>query len=439
MPLAILLGQPETGLHKFPFLKGEVRLKDERSEPIRSVLIRSAYLFHQSIPEVFELRAAQVFYKDQKIEEVRLATHYPSDPEEIESAEWRKWTTSTPPRFRVRPEGTIILPPEDEGRTHLTAYRRGSSLFCSWDLTANACHSRREEAELFSFDVALSDLSIGEEGDASDTPFEQSKLDEAVRLLGLVPHGNLKNLLLPFLPLDSEVGGDHPLRGKAWAFEFTCDENYARYLLASHFAENIDAADLEINVEEFARLNTISSDEARAHQLINLLARRDEFSREGIPMFVERMRLILSEMTKPLVTLASHMTAHEWGAQRDDLEVKLDDVKGMIQNAVEKIVRKLMKTRGAGRPAGSMTIRTEEEVDRQVEEYLREIFAAMEAIYEKELKNSNEVKAEDAITRKAVAAWMKRDRTTLYNWMKSVGKDFDELKDSFLSKRNTPR
>lgn len=434
--VAILLGQPDMGVHKFPFLQGNIKLKLDRSEFVRSVFIRSAYLSNRSMPEEIEFRAAQVFYKDGKIEEVRLAVSYPPNSEQTEGTEWRKWTTSVPPDFRIQTDGTLALVPEDEGRTHITACRRGSSLFLSWDVTSNACHEREEGVDLFSLDIPITDLYVEKGETVSGTPFEESRLDEAKRLLRQVPLPCITNILTPCVPTSIEPRGSSPSESEAWGFSFTADRTYLHYLLSAHYAANINTADFKLDVKKLAERNSISPDEAKVYLLVNHLERRDRFSRDGLPIFEERMWLTLSEMRKALLTLACVMTLYEWGGQVDEIEVSINNIKSSILNAVERITRRLMKTREAGRPEGSMTARTEEDVNRIAHGLEQRIFGAMAKVYSKARDETNVLKAEDAVTRKAVAAQLGKDRATLHNWTKSIGKDFDELKEIFLSKRN---
>lgn len=129
------------------------------------------------------------------------------------------------------------------------------------------------------------------------------------------------------------------------------------------------------------------------------------------------------------------MTAYKWGASRDDTEVTIEEVKGEVHNAVDRIIRRLMKTADAGRPTGSRTIKTEQQVVTEIQELEQKIFGAMVKVFQKAKGETDEFKAEDAITRKSISAQLSIDRTTLYNWTKLIGKNFDDLKDDFLSKR----
>lgn len=109
----------------------------------------------------FLFSEGQVFYRDQRLEEVRLAGAFPvtpvadaaPDPDnpdrrtvrvDKDSHELIWWTTPVPPSLTLDETGErLVLAPEDEGRTHLSAKavpgdgEGAVDVLFFWDLTAN--------------------------------------------------------------------------------------------------------------------------------------------------------------------------------------------------------------------------------------------------------------------------------------------------------------
>lgn len=429
--VAVLLGQPDMGIHKFPYLKGQLKLKHERSVPILNVVFRSAYLLHRFNPKNYLLKAAQVFYRDRRVEEVRLDGEYFLDPAHHGSSERRRWTTADPPKFSFNNDGSFVLSPEDQGRPHISVLLRDSSLFFSWDVVDNACHKLRKKVDLFSMDIPIIDLQVEEGETASDTILRWEKRNEARRLLHQVPLTQINSILRPRAPSEAELGRSLPLESNEWAFGFTCDEAYARYRLALCYAENVLIEEPE--VKEIARRHSISVDEAKEFVLVRHIKLRDAFSEEGRPMFNERVRLFLSIMTPFLLLEAPTMALKDWSGEQDQVEADIESFKEyMLTFGTEKL-KELIETRGRGWVPGKKR-KSKEQVIADKEERERRILKAI-ADLRKEARDSVETSIKDPVNYENIAARLEISSATLYNWLKSIGKTLEDLKAEVISNK----
>ncbi|MFQ5893161.1 MAG: helix-turn-helix domain-containing protein [Nitrospinota bacterium] len=104
------------------------------------IFLQAAGAAGHPVPDRFIFSAGQVFYRDRRLEEVRLSGFVPpGGPDAGGRASLTPWTTPTPPRLTAGPNGALVLDPADRGRTHLSALAvKGREVAFSWDLRADA-------------------------------------------------------------------------------------------------------------------------------------------------------------------------------------------------------------------------------------------------------------------------------------------------------------
>lgn len=98
---------------------GSVTLPYEEKEIVQDYIgavISFAKAAGYDVPGKFIFSVGQVFYLDNRLEEVRLAGLVSG-----EGSDTTEWTTPTPPRLWMGPEGVPVIHPADEGRSHLSA------------------------------------------------------------------------------------------------------------------------------------------------------------------------------------------------------------------------------------------------------------------------------------------------------------------------------
>ena len=108
---------------------GSLTLPIESATPSIERFVKAAALVGHLVPDKFLFASGQIFYKNQRIEEVRLRGISISD--DTSGNEFGlSWETPTPPQFTVEGQ-KITVSPEDVGRTHLTASIVAASLVIS--------------------------------------------------------------------------------------------------------------------------------------------------------------------------------------------------------------------------------------------------------------------------------------------------------------------
>ena len=94
-------------------------------------LARLAAAAGERPPETFKPHAAQLFFRDLAVEEIRLCG---------ETTDGTCWHTTERPRLAIGEDGTIQLAPEDAGRRHISVQflrepgREDLTLALAWDM-----------------------------------------------------------------------------------------------------------------------------------------------------------------------------------------------------------------------------------------------------------------------------------------------------------------
>ena len=147
----MIVGKPQPGQFGWAIVTGydALRWEDPTDRQViqkrLSIFLLAAQAAGEDPPEGNKLFAGgQIFYKDRKLEEVRLAYAI----EAGKTADGRPlsmmWSTPVSPTVAgVDERGALLLPPEDQGRTHFSAAievsKDGTALIrFTWDLVGNA-------------------------------------------------------------------------------------------------------------------------------------------------------------------------------------------------------------------------------------------------------------------------------------------------------------
>lgn len=91
------------------------------AQALLGALRQAAQTLGHAVPETLYVDAGQLFYRDGRLEEVRLAGVCPAPA--LEARRWHEtsWSTPTPPRLQTGPDTTLQLDPAEAGRPHLAA------------------------------------------------------------------------------------------------------------------------------------------------------------------------------------------------------------------------------------------------------------------------------------------------------------------------------
>ncbi len=103
------------------------------------IVVNAAQATGSEIPDKFMFSAGEIFYKDKKVEEIRLSGLIAGEPlEDGKVPIISQWNTPTLPKATFDDEGSLILSPEDQGRTFLVIRAGSTDLRLVWDLRGNA-------------------------------------------------------------------------------------------------------------------------------------------------------------------------------------------------------------------------------------------------------------------------------------------------------------
>lgn len=411
------------------FLRGIYDFEKRNAEPVKRVMLRSLEFMDYEIPFGFSILACEVFYRDQHIEEVRCCGTYVSGSMDGGEPVYDVWSTPTPPQFSMTLGREFILAPEDFGRTCVVANQTQSALTVGWDLRAHENAALRDDA----------DFCIIYVKEIDDFPEEMSQsqrvralvADMAKELSGKpLEHVRLQVRSRP--PADAGEHRSIVVRDDDGTLTYTYDVERVGYSLRSGYADSMKLT--QTGVEAHMRKLSFNEDEAKAAILLKHLLACDEFVEVGLASFERNARRLLEDTSAYMRREVSTLALAEWHrsegrASKDDEALKTATVEAVVGMAKHRL-----NMRGRGRPEGSETRRDEEKADKLKRERHASIVQAVKSLFRKIYDaTANVSAAEDAITKKAVAAEIPCSRTTLDEWLKQVGKEFDELTDEALA------
>jgi hypothetical protein len=174
--------------------------------------------------------------------------------------------------------------------------------------------------------------------------------------------------------------------------------------------------------------------EAKAAILLKHLLACDEFVEAGLVSFEQNARRLLEDTSAYMRREVSTLALAEWHRSEGRASKDDDAMKRATLEAVIDMAKRRLDVRGRGRPEGSGARRDEEKANSLNRERRASIVQAVERLFRKIYEATGNVSAaEDAITKKAVAAEIPCSRTTLDEWLKPMGEEFGELTDEALS------
>lgn len=413
------------------FLRGIYDFEKRAAEPIKSILLRSLQFMGYALPSGFSIIACEIFYRDEHIEEVRCVGTYISGISTDGEVKYDIWTTPAPPQFTMTLQREFALAPQDVGRTCVVANQTQLALTVSWDLRAHEDFTLRDDADFCMIMVKELDDPPEDDSDASKASRIRAYLAETAKGLHDRPLEFIRQYIRSRPPTDAGEHRSIVVRDDTSTLTYIYDVERIEHSLKSGYADSIKLSQEEVehNKCEFS----LSEDEAKALLLLKHLLARDEFIAKGLASFEQKVHRFLEDTSSYLRQEANTLALAEWQHSEGQ---PAQDIKAMKKAALDianEMARQRLEIQGRGRPEGSKNVRDEEEIHRLNHERQAEIMQAMGRLFNKIYKaTGNEVAAEDAITKKAVAKEIPCSRTTLNDWLKLMQKGFDELKDEAL-------
>lgn len=411
------------------FLRGIYDFERRNAEPVKGILLRSLEYMGYELPFGFSIIACEVFYREEHIEEVRCCGTYVSGIAAGGEAEYAIWTTPTPPRFTMTLGREVALAPEDVGRTCVVANQTQLALTVSWDLRAHENFTHRDDADFCA-------LMVMEQDDPPEDATQAERIRAFVTEMAEKLRGQpLEHVRLQVRSRPPADAGEHRsvvLRNDDGTLTYTYDVERVEHSLRSGYADSMRLT--QASVEAHMRKLSFSEDEAKAAILLKHLLACDEFVAAGRASFEQKARRLLEDTLAYMRREVSTLALAEWHRSEGRAPRDADAMKTAALDAVVEMAKRRLEMRGRGRPEGSGNRHDEEKVNTLNREHRASILRAVESLFRKIYKATENVSAaEDAITKKAVAAEIPCSRTTLDGWLKMMQEEFEELRDEALA------
>jgi hypothetical protein len=101
------------------------------------IILNAARWLSHEIPDKFIFSAGELFYKNERVEEVRVFGYIAGEPNADGGIPLAQWSTPVPPKATFDADNKLTLAPEDQGRTYLCAQGNGEALSVILDLRGN--------------------------------------------------------------------------------------------------------------------------------------------------------------------------------------------------------------------------------------------------------------------------------------------------------------
>jgi hypothetical protein len=323
----------------------------------------------------------------------------------------------------------VALTPEDVGRTCVVANQTQLALSVSWDLRAHEDFTHRDDADFCALMVMEQDDSPEDASQAQRVRAFVTEMAEKLRGQSL-EYLRLQVRSRP--PADAGEHGSVVIRDGGDALNYTYDVEQVGHTLRSGYADYMKLT--QGDVEDHMRQYSLGEDEAKAAILLKHLLERDEFVAAGLANFEEKARHLLEDTLAYMRREVSTLALAEWHRSEGRDPRDADAMKRAALDAVIEMARRRLELRGRGRPEGSGNRHDEEKVNTLNSVRRASILKAMKSLFDKIYEVTENVSAaEDAITKKAVAAEIPCSRTTLDGWLKMMREEFEELRDEALA------
>lgn len=149
------MAQPGTRASARTYLRGDYILDELQSRQVENIFRDSASSAGYELPDNFLLQEGEIFYKDGKIDEIRLAGTLSQLKGKRKKSQESWCFAGKAPGFERTSELVLVLSPQDHDRTYIAVMRVGKFFILSWDVAANAVRHNSDSPDVSNVDKRL--------------------------------------------------------------------------------------------------------------------------------------------------------------------------------------------------------------------------------------------------------------------------------------------
>lgn len=405
---------------------------------LKKVILESARYMGHDIPDMFTLKAAEVFYEELKLMKVRLAGEFVEGLTDTGGVRYTSWQTPEKPRFTVSPDYKLCVAEEDQGKAYIAMLNFGEVVWFSWGLSPHFEYDKRPENEVNHYILYF---SLVKEESAPRAKKTNAKIrSEAKEVMESilddfedVPVESLQEILMPSPPADlsSEqmtIRISDPFRQLSYIY----DQEEAMYRLALRYATSVKFDEAEIR--ELARRDSISFARAKARTLSQHLKFQKAFVEENLAVYHEKsVKVLRDAFTFSLIEEVNTVAIADWKSTQVNKDKSPDELKDLLLAEKLRRWKERVGMTGPGRPELGAEEITKNWTER--EEALRQ---AIRTLYNKAREaGRSEFYAEDDVSFDAVQEELGIKRSSLYERLKKLGLNFEELRGEEIRKQQS--
>jgi hypothetical protein len=179
----VVFAQPGTRASARTYLRGDYILDERQSRQVENIFRDSASSAGYELPDNFLLQEGEIFYKDGKIDEIRLAGTLSQLKGKRKKSQESWCFAGKEPGFELTSDFGLVQSPQDQHRTHVAVLRLGDFFILSWDVAANAVRHVSDSPEVSNVDKRFIRIAASAWKSEEDDDDVQSKelYDTAIR------------------------------------------------------------------------------------------------------------------------------------------------------------------------------------------------------------------------------------------------------------------
>lgn len=309
-----------------------------------SIILESARFVKAPLPDLFTPDSAELFYRDARLEEVRLRGRTIAGFDCWQNPVYQETSTNREPRLS-RESGRIMVSVPDAGRNYVAVLIEKESLVVTWNM---AVLEQRDWVP----EVVYAKLWLTPDEESVDDLLDEELLTRTEEELREVPVGDLAKALL--LPKPSEIRNpvlfevSEPFRKLTYVYE----RDDARRQLSENFAESADLS--ERSIRKLASEQFISFERAKALRVHEFRQLRDEFIEQNMDKFFDSTAKVLRDVfTVSLTHQVNNIVLADGAVPGMDLSRTPVEAREQLLKNERDMTRRRFGMAGRGRTPGT--------------------------------------------------------------------------------------
>lgn len=419
----VVFRDPDTGKAQAK-LSGIQFLNAGDAEKIEKLFINSARTQNITLPENFALIAGEIFYDDLQIEELCLGGTISTENGTDSSLMTGIWFTEIKPKMALR-DYKIELKRINKNIDYVAAYKFGSKLLLVWNITKQT-FSKIQSDTIPNLQPVRIEILKPEYlwRDASRTLEEYERITKAIETFA-------QNAEAQFNGVNEENNStDDEFYTICESDNFgTISYKFSQQLVRQKLVGQADESEkiTPAKLKKFKKDFKFEEELARSFLIVGRQHALEDVFDNGLPIFKERIKLILADKLSDLLQEAAALTAIE------RRRVNNDETFQRIKEKVFEYERNQRQVRWGGRPGrrpGTEFPKPADENEKFIREKYEKITNAIENIYLSSLrqKKGKEL-AYKNVTIDAVCKHIEISYPTLKKWLISICLEHTAMED----------